>query len=188
MGKDMKIGKVNMKDENISKWNMHGHIIIPVEFEKTSDLIEWKDLFPSWIHEEEEEEKVVPICPKIPMPNFSNYNTNMDIIVAKLPCKYPKEGWSRDVFRLQVHLVVANLVVNRGKKDWNGKTKVVILSKCRPMVELFRCDDLVKHEGDWWYYQMDVVKLEQKRKIVNSFWIIPGHTNTLRLLLQLCNL
>ncbi|XP_070048288.1 UDP-glucuronate:xylan alpha-glucuronosyltransferase 2-like isoform X2 [Nicotiana tomentosiformis] len=158
-GSNSKIGMVNMEDENTSDWSKHGHIIIPVEFEKVSDLFEWKDLFPPWI--DEEEEVVVPKCPKIPMPIFDNYS-NMDMIVAKLPCKYPEEGWGRDVFRVQVHLVVANLVVKRGKKGLNGKTKVVFLSKCRPMVELFRCDDLIKQEGDWWYYQLDVVRLEQK--------------------------
>ncbi|PHT32496.1 UDP-glucuronate:xylan alpha-glucuronosyltransferase 2 [Capsicum baccatum] len=145
-----------MKDENISNWNMDGHIIIPTEFDKISYLIEWKDLFPSWI--DEEEEKLVPTCPKLPMPNFSNYSANMDMIVAKLPCNYPKQGSTRDVFRLQVHLVVANLVAKR-EGNWDGKRKVVFFSKCRPMVELFRCDDLVKHEGDWWYYEVDVAKL-----------------------------
>ena len=65
-------------------------------------------------------------------------------------------------FRLQVHLIVANLAVKKGKRDWNWKTKVVLWSKCRPMLELFRCNDLVKQENEWWYYEVDVKRLEQK--------------------------
>ena len=59
-------------------------------------------------------------------------------------------------------MIVANLVVKKGKKDWNWKTKVVLWSKCRPMMELFRCKDLVKQENEWWYYEVDVKWLEQK--------------------------
>ena len=73
-----------------------------------------------------------------------------------------EEGWKRDVFRLQVHLIVANLAVKKGKKDWRGKTRVVFWSKCRPMLELFPCDNLVKGEGEWWYYEPEVKRLEHK--------------------------
>ena len=71
-------------------------------------------------------------------------------------------------FRLQVHLIVANLAVKKGKRDWNWKTKVVLWSKCRPMLELFRCNDLVKQENEWWYYEVDVKRLEQKVRINNE--------------------
>lgn len=155
MGKRMKIGMVNMEEEDdISEWNKHGKTI-PIYFEKVSSFFNWTDLFPEWIDEEEESD--VPTCPEIPMPDFTTYE-KMDMIVAKLPCKYPKEGWGRDVLRLQVHLIVANLVVKKGKRD----IKVVFWSKCRPMMELFRCNDLVKKESDWWFYEVDVKRLEQK--------------------------
>ena len=161
MGKGMKIGMVNMdEDDDVSEWNMQGKTIIPVHFERVSTLFNWTDLFPEWIDEEEESD--VPSCPEIPMPEFEVYES-MDMIVAKLPCNnYLQEGWGRDVYRLQVHQIVANLAVKKGKKDRKWKTKVVFLSKCRPMLELFRCSDLVKHEGEWWYYEPDVKKLEQK--------------------------
>lgn len=158
MGKGMKIGMVNMQDDDVSEWSSLGETT-HVEFERVSQFFNWTDLFPEWIDEEEESD--VPSCPEIPMPEFASYE-NMDVIVAKLPCKYPEEGWARDVFRLQIHQIVANLAVKKGKKDWNWKTKVVLWSKCRPMLELFRCNDMVKQEGDWWYYEADVKKLEQK--------------------------
>lgn len=117
-------------------------------------------LFPGQIDEELEEMDRRQTCPEIPMPHFYGYN-NMDIIVVKLPCNYPQEGWKRDVFRLQVHLVAANLAVNR-KKGKNGKMKLIFLSKCMPMMEIFRCNELKKREGDWWYYEPNMAKLAQK--------------------------
>ncbi|XP_059283331.1 UDP-glucuronate:xylan alpha-glucuronosyltransferase 2-like [Lycium ferocissimum] len=152
MGRGMQIGMVNMDDEDVTEWKMHGEMT-QVHFQKVSDLFEWKDLFPEWIDEEEETDG--PTCPEMPMPLFKTYGY-MDMIVVKLPCG------KRDVFRLQVHLVAANLAVKRGTRGWNKKVKVVFLSKRRPMVELFRCDNLKKHEGDWWYYEPDMVKLHQK--------------------------
>ncbi|CAJ2675427.1 unnamed protein product [Trifolium pratense] len=160
IGKGMKIGMVNMNedDDDVSEWNLHGETI-PINFDKVSQFFNWTDLFPEWIDEEEESD--VPTCPEIPMPEFTTYE-KMDLIVAKLPCKYPLEGWGREVLRLQVHLIVANMVVKKGKKDWKWKSRVIFWSKCRPMMEIFRCDDLVKHEGDWWFFEVDVKRLEQK--------------------------
>ena len=164
-GSKKKIGMVNMDEEDVSEWNTkHNNIgkTIAVHFEHVTDFFKWEDLFPEWIDEEEESD--VPSCPEIPMPDFDKYG-KMDVIVAKLPCKGKagEAGLGRDVFRLQVHLIVANLAVKKGKRGWNrGRTKVVFWSKCRPMLELFRCNDLVKREGDWWFYEPDMAKLEQK--------------------------
>ncbi|CAN4092719.1 unnamed protein product [Withania somnifera] len=144
MGRGMKIGMVNMEDEDVSEWKVHGQII-KIKFENVSNLLKWKDLFPEWIDEEEEMDGTE--CPEIPMPDFNNYRNNMDMLVVKLPCKYPQEGWGKDVYRLQVNLVAANLAVKRG---------------CRPMVDLFRCEELKKREGDWWYYKTDLNNLAKK--------------------------
>lgn len=161
-----KIGMVNMEiDED---WKNYGQIV-PIHFEKVSQYFEWKDLFPEWIDEEEEIDG--PMCPEIPMPDFDRYGS-LDMIVAKIPCNNNsnegEEGWRRDVFRLQVHLIVANLAVKTGNKGLlnmrrTTKTKVVFLSKCsRPMPELFRCDDLLNQEGNWWYFEPNLDKLHQK--------------------------
>ncbi|XAR64032.1 Glucuronosyltransferase [Bertholletia excelsa] len=158
MGRGLKIGMINMEDEDVSNWTIHGQTI-PIKFEQVSNLFEWKDLFPEWIDEEEEIDG--PMCPEVPMPKFENY-ARFDLVVAKLPCRWPEEGWRRDVWRLQVHLVAANVAAKRGKREWNGRTKVVLLSKCRPMLELFRCDDMLGREGDWWFFESDPARLEQK--------------------------
>ncbi|XP_020534769.1 UDP-glucuronate:xylan alpha-glucuronosyltransferase 2 isoform X2 [Jatropha curcas] len=158
MGRGMKIGMVNFDENDVSDWKIHGETIT-IQFEKVSEYFKWEDLFPEWIDEEEELEGTS--CPEIPMPDFKAFS-DMDVIVAKLPCKYPQELWNREVLRLQVHLVAANLAVKNGRRGWNRKTKVVFWSKCRPMLELFRCNDLVRQEGDWWFYEPEMSKLEQK--------------------------
>ncbi|XP_059637238.1 UDP-glucuronate:xylan alpha-glucuronosyltransferase 2 [Cornus florida] len=158
MGRGIRVGMVNMEEEDVSEWNLHGQAI-PIHFERVSEYFEWKDLFPEWIDEEEEIDG--PSCPELPMPDFKKYGY-MDVIVAKLPCKFPEQGWGREVFRLQVHLIVANLVVRKGKRDWNKRAKVVFLSKCRPMLELFSCSDLVRKEGDWWFFEPEMGRLEHK--------------------------
>lgn len=163
IGKGKTIGVVNMEEVDLSELVNNitkGKNILPVHFEQASELFKWEDLFPEWIDEEEESD--VPTCPEIPMPDFKSYENNMDVIVAKLPCKYQDdEGWRRDVFRLQVHLVVANLAVKKGRRN----TKVALWSKCRPMLEMFRCNDLVGREGDWWLYEPDLATLEQKMSL-----------------------
>ncbi|GFP92983.1 UDP-glucuronate:xylan alpha-glucuronosyltransferase 2 [Phtheirospermum japonicum] len=156
IGKEMKIGMINMETEDVSEWESVGEMR-HISFEHVSKSLEWKHLFPEWIDEEEEVDG--PSCPDIPMPNLDEYE-NMDMIVANLPCEGAEEKWNRDVFRLQVHLVAANVAARKG--NGNPKMKVVFLSKCTPMVEIFGCDELVRREGDWWYYGLAMNKLKQK--------------------------
>ncbi|XP_010926388.2 UDP-glucuronate:xylan alpha-glucuronosyltransferase 2 isoform X1 [Elaeis guineensis] len=156
---NVSIGLVNMElDDGVMDWGASVKAT-KVDFEQVSKLFEWKDLFPEWIDEEEENEGST--CPEIPMPDFSIYD-EMDVVVAKLPCRRPEDGWVRDVFRLQVHLVVANLAVRRGRRDGRGMVKVVFLGACRPMMDVFRCDDLVGREGEWWIYEAPAGRLEEK--------------------------
>ncbi|KAH6828972.1 plant glycogenin-like starch initiation protein 3 [Perilla frutescens var. hirtella] len=158
IGYGMKIGMINMDDEDVSEWREHGQIV-HVSFEKVPEQFEWKAIFPEWI--DEEEEYSGSRCPEIPMPDWEEYAL-MDMIVVKLPCKKPEVGWNRDVFRLQVHLAAANAAVKKGRWDWKGRMKVVVLSKCPAMVELFRCEEVVKREGEWWLYRPEMWRLEQK--------------------------
>ncbi|XAR61880.1 Glucuronosyltransferase [Bertholletia excelsa] len=159
MGKQLQIAMVNVDDEDITEWKTLGKTI-RIHFDRVSDLLNWNDLFPEWIDEEKEFE-AGRSCPEIPMPSFNN-RRSVDVVVAKLPCRFPDEGWGRDVRRLQAHLVVANVAVKMGRKGRNGMVKVVLLSKCRPMPEIFRCDDLVRREGEWWLFEVDAGRLEQK--------------------------
>ncbi|GAB4852133.1 UDP-glucuronate:xylan alpha-glucuronosyltransferase 2 [Ancistrocladus abbreviatus] len=161
MGTGMRIGMVNMEEGDVNEWKVHGEPI-DIEYEKVSELFEWKHLFPEWIDEEQDNEGY--LCPDIPMPKLEDY-PNIDMVVAKLPCRYPEAGWAREMHRLQVHLIVAKLAVKKGKRDWHGRTRVVFQSECRPMLELFRCDDLVRREGNWWYYEAEIGRFEQKMSL-----------------------
>ncbi|KAG5389794.1 hypothetical protein BRARA_H01273 [Brassica rapa] len=153
-----KIGMVNMEEADLTQWKRYGETN-HIHFDRVSKLFTWHDLFPEWIDEEEDHE--VPTCPEIPMPDLERLE-KFDLIVVKLPCKYPEEGWRREALRLQVNLVAANLVAKKGKTDWTWKSKVLFWSKCQPMIEIFRCDDLEKREGNWWLYRPEVVRLQQK--------------------------
>nr|GEY06408.1 UDP-glucuronate:xylan alpha-glucuronosyltransferase 2 isoform X1 [Tanacetum cinerariifolium] len=150
MNRGMKIGMVNMDEAGLSEWSAYGETI-PILFDKVSENLKWIDLFIGSNANASDQS-----CLKIPMPDFSRY-VNMDMVVVKVPCNPFAEEWQRDVFRLQLHLVVSNMVVKRGKRG----AKVVVESKCRPMVEIFRCEDLLKEEGQWWYYEPDLKRLEQ---------------------------
>lgn len=57
----------------------------------------------------------------------------------------------------QVLLGAATLAAKTG----SGSIHVLILSECRPLVNLFTCGDLVEHRGQGWLYKVDV---EQIRK------------------------
>nr|CAD1838074.1 unnamed protein product [Ananas comosus var. bracteatus] len=153
---DKRIGLVNIgKNESVELGIDEASTV--VEFERVPDNLKWTDLFPSYI----DEESGRSACPEIPMPVFSAYE-EMDVVVAKVPCQSPNPGWYRDVFRLQVHLVAANLVVRKARRDGWGTAKVALVSECEPMRELFRCDDLVAREGEWWMYEVQVDKLAEK--------------------------
>ncbi|KAL8505188.1 hypothetical protein ACS0TY_016415 [Phlomoides rotata] len=143
--KSFNIGLVNMDD---TKGNT-----VKVQFEQVDEGVRWPDLFPGWIQENGPTE-----CPKIPMPEFENYK-DLDVVVARVPCS---ESGSRDVFRLQVNLVVANLLVRSGRRE-NGGVFAVFIGWCEPAVwEIFRCDDVLLRVGDTWVYKPELWRIKQK--------------------------
>lgn len=125
-----------------------------VHFDPVADYIKWKDLFPVWINE-----KYPSKCPEIQMPRFDDYQ-ELDVILARVPCSRDDEG--RDVFRLQVNLVVANLLLRSRRKNNNSSVFAVFTGSCTPMWEIFRCDDLLWHEGNYWVYKPELKRLQQK--------------------------
>ncbi|KAL3819727.1 hypothetical protein ACJIZ3_005632 [Penstemon smallii] len=145
----IKIGLVNIDD---IPHEIHRKAeVVKVHFDPVGKQIQWSDLFPPWIS------KIPPpTCPNIPMPGFENYQ-ELDVIVANVSgCE------SRDVSGLQVNLVVANLLVRSGRKDHNGAVFAVFIGSCEPMWEIFRCEDLVWHEGNSWVYKPELRRIKQK--------------------------
>lgn len=176
-GRKIKVGLVNVDDYIHSQ--LHGledHVeTVSVGFERVSKDRKWGDYFPEWI--DEDKKWGSPKCPEIPIPKLEGYK-DMDVVLAKVPCD--KEG-IRDVFRLQVNLVVANLVVGEGwmKPDAHRTVYVVFIGSCGPMVEIFRCDDLLMHRGDYWVYMPDIGRLKQKVLMpVGSCQLAPGYAET----------
>ncbi|XP_028123616.1 putative UDP-glucuronate:xylan alpha-glucuronosyltransferase 5 [Camellia sinensis] len=127
--------------------------MITVGFDRVDDDLWWEDFFPEWIDEEEKWSS--PTCPEIPMPRFEEYG-EMDVVVARVPCV-------RNVFRLQVNLMVANLLVRSGWENNQDRTVyAVFIGSCGPMWEIFRCDDLLWNEGEYRVYKPDLRRLKQK--------------------------
>ncbi|KAK6139443.1 hypothetical protein DH2020_026797 [Rehmannia glutinosa] len=97
------------------------------------------------------------------MPELENCYDDLDVVVAEVPCGEAgirHDGRSfEDVFRLQVNLVVANLLVKCGRKD---NVLAVFMGHCGPMWEIFRCDEVVWHEGNTWIYRPHLERLKQK--------------------------
>ncbi|OVA05487.1 Glycosyl transferase [Macleaya cordata] len=173
--KEIKIGLVNIQHEddhqqNEYYWKALGETVL-VDFERVSNEKVWKDFFPEWI-DEEEKNGTPPKCPEIPMPRFEEYR-EFDVVISRVPCGNigtddddddddDKGKGIRDLFRLQVNLVVANLVARRSTDENDRPVYVVFMGYCGPMLEIFRCDDLVKREGQFWIYKPDLRRLKQK--------------------------
>ncbi|XP_043723963.1 putative UDP-glucuronate:xylan alpha-glucuronosyltransferase 5 [Telopea speciosissima] len=158
-----KIGLINFSEREREAWDQLGETSL-ISFDRVKEEVRWEDLFPEWINEER---WPLPRCPEIPMPAFEKYG-ELDMVVSKVPCgsiEEIKKG-VRDVVRLQVNLVVANLVVRNGRRrDEGGGDRpvyVVFIGSCEPMWEIFRCDDLLRHEGDLWIYKPELKKLKEK--------------------------
>ncbi|KAG2695518.1 hypothetical protein I3760_07G017000 [Carya illinoinensis] len=141
---------------------------VNVGFDRVAENLKWEDFFPEWI--DEDEKWVPPKCPEIPMPRLEDYD-ELDVVIARVPCvmvKKIKTAGIRDVFRLQVNLVVANLVVGSGRRgrwgrhDVDRTVQVMFIGTCGPMVEIFRCDDVVRQVGDYWVYKPEMRRLKQK--------------------------
>ncbi|KAI3445328.1 hypothetical protein Pfo_001993 [Paulownia fortunei] len=165
--KKMKIGLVHVTNGSFGENKVYGDEVemVDVHFEHVSKDVKWNDLFPEWIDE------TLPWdsskCPYIPTPKLENYD-DLDVVVANVPCGEAGRTHGRnfeDVFRLQVNLVVANLLVRSGRKDNevdNRQVFAVFKGSCGPMWEIFRCDDLLWHEGNSWIYRPDLRRLKQK--------------------------
>lgn len=177
-GKKVRVGFVNIDDITDPEFAMKGLAkAVKVTFDRVPGNLTWVNFFPSWINEDPKGRK--PSCPDIPMPKFEDYR-DLDVIVAKVPCEDggDRRRGLRDVFRLQVNLVVANLAVGTGRinLDMNRKIYAVFLGSCGPMVEIFRCDDLVRHVGDYWVYKPEQGRLKQKVLMpVGSCQIAPAY-------------
>ncbi|RDY13270.1 putative UDP-glucuronate:xylan alpha-glucuronosyltransferase 4, partial [Mucuna pruriens] len=143
---------------------------VSIGFDRVHDNLKWEEIFPEWI-----DENGIPECPHVPMPAAPV--ENLDVVVAKVPCGI------RDVFRLQVNLVVANLAVESGwvndMESEHRNVYVVFVGSCGPMVEIFRCDDVLLRRGGFSVYKPDLRTLKQQMLMpVGSCQIAPTYAQT----------
>ncbi|XP_042517020.1 putative UDP-glucuronate:xylan alpha-glucuronosyltransferase 5 [Macadamia integrifolia] len=162
------IGLVNFTEEEREEWDPLGETSL-ISFDPVKEEVRWEDLFPEWINEER---WPLPRCPEIPIPPAAAFDGELDMVVSRVPCgSFEEKKGVRDVKRLQVNLVVANLVVRNGMRrdaatggGGGGYRPVyaVFIGSCEPMWEIFRCDDLLRHEGELWIYKPELQKLKEK--------------------------
>lgn len=153
---EFKVGKINIglvntgevMDEVWTSANM-----VDVKFDRVGEDVRWCDLAPERVYENS-------TCPYIPMPDFEDYK-DLDVVIARVPRSTGVEdGGLKDVFRLQVNLVVANLLVTSGRNG-SGPLMAVFVESLEPMREIFRCDDLFWNEGNTWIYKPEMIMIKK---------------------------
>ncbi|RYR52497.1 hypothetical protein HN51_014667 [Arachis hypogaea] len=183
----IKIGLVNIQDDEELVGSLHHHLhpkveTLTVNFDHVNESLKWEELYPEWIDENERWGK--PKCPEMAM---AAAKEDLNVVVARVP-----SCGVRDVFRLQVNLVVANLAVENGWVSWvefDHRVVYVVFvgssSSCGPMEEIFRCDDLLMHNnnnhnhqegGYYWVYKPDLRSLKHKTLMpIGSCQIAPAY-------------
>ncbi|XP_038700377.1 putative UDP-glucuronate:xylan alpha-glucuronosyltransferase 3 isoform X2 [Tripterygium wilfordii] len=151
------VGLLNFNDSEIDQWQQLipdvEHVVLLLDHVSTN--ITWESLYPEWIDEEEEFE--VPTCPSLPWLQVPG-KPRMDLIAVKLPCN--KNGkWSRDVARLHLQLATARLAAS--SKAYHP-VRVLLVTDCFPIPNLFTCKDLVLHEENAWLYEPNLNALREK--------------------------
>ncbi|GKU90599.1 hypothetical protein SLEP1_g4577 [Rubroshorea leprosula] len=150
------IGLLNFNISEIDHWKE----LIPdvehvsLQLEHVSGNVTWESLYPEWIDEEEEFE--VPTCPSLPSLLVPG-KPRIDLIAVKLPCMKSRR-WSRDVARLHLQLAAARLAASaKGVHP----VRVLLVTDCFPIANLFTCKDLVLREGNVWLYEPNLHKLRE---------------------------
>ncbi|KAG8373638.1 hypothetical protein BUALT_Bualt11G0045300 [Buddleja alternifolia] len=153
------IGLVNFNDHEIHKWKRliptANHTVLHLDYADKN--VTWDSLYPEWIDEEQDVD--VPSCPSLPKVEVPK--KRLDLIAVKLPCR--NEGnWSRDIARLHLQISAAALAAScKG----NYPVRVLFVTRCFPMPNLFICKDLVAREGIAWLYKPNLNALRQKLQL-----------------------
>ena len=80
----LRVGLLNMEATNYQRWeSLAGEKPIVFPYERVEKSLEWKDLYPEWI--DEEQKYGTPQCPLIPMPEV-NEGVQLDVVIVHAPC------------------------------------------------------------------------------------------------------
>lgn len=154
------IGLLNFNEREIDHWNQlipdSENVVLHLDY--VSNNVSWESLYPEWIDEEEEFE--VPTCPNLPWIKVPG-KPRLDLIAVKLPCE--KSGkWLRDVARLHLQLAVARLAASAMGYH---PVRVLLVTECFPIPNLFSCKELVLREGNAWLYEPNLNTLREKVRL-----------------------
>ncbi|EPS69985.1 plant glycogenin-like starch initiation protein 3 [Genlisea aurea] len=165
------IGVLNGDSTMNGDEEVHGNAkFVTVEFSPVrcgDDMIRWSDLAPERINKSSK-------CPAIPMPKFEEY-PSLDVVLfwgSSSSSSSCKNGGTRDVYRLQVNLVMANLLARNGKMG--SRPLYAVFFDLKPMWEIFKCDELVWNDGNAWIYKPDMNRIRELVQLpVGSCQFVP---------------
>ncbi|KAL0651060.1 hypothetical protein Bca4012_093751 [Brassica carinata] len=177
--KKIRVGLLNIAENERESYEATGTSILEnvhVLLDPLPKNLTWESLFPVWI--DEDHTWNAPVCPEVPLPQVEGTAADVDVVVVKTPCDgFSESKGLRDVFRLQVNLAAAKLVVESGRRNVDRTVYVVFIGSCEPMHEIFRCDERVRRVGKYWVYRPNLKKLKQKLLMpVGSCQIAPPVT------------
>lgn len=155
------IGLLNFNNSEINRWkevipDHADHVVLKLD--PVSSNTTWESLYPEWI--DEEEQFNVPTCPTLPKIQVPE-KPGIDLVAVKLPCN-KRGSWSRNVARLHLQLEAARIVANT---EENRAVRVLLLTECLPIPNLFTCKDLVVQEGNAWLYEPELSRLKDKLQL-----------------------
>ncbi|KAI6689511.1 hypothetical protein NL676_026339 [Syzygium grande] len=151
------IGLLNFNKNETNRWKQlfPGSEQVVLHLDSVPGTITWETLYPEWIDEEQHSQ--VPTCPTLPQVRVPG-KPRVDLIAVKLPCDKSRR-WSRDVARLHLQLEAARLAASA--KSYRP-VRVLLMTDCLPIPNLFTCKDLLVNEGYAWLYEPDLNKLREK--------------------------
>ncbi|KAG6511953.1 UDP-glucuronate:xylan alpha-glucuronosyltransferase 1-like [Zingiber officinale] len=159
-GTNLRIGLLNFNSTEVGFWRrtLPGAEVSLVVLEYAPASIGWEILYPEWIDEEREYGE--PSCPSFPLPR-SEEASKFDLVAVKLPCDRSGGQWSRNVARLHLQLAAARVAADSA----GARARVLIVSDCLPIPNLFGCGDLVERIGNLWLYEVGTAALEEKLRL-----------------------
>ncbi|KAJ1279509.1 hypothetical protein BS78_04G162000 [Paspalum vaginatum] len=155
-GGGARVALLNFDEEEVEEWKARvpGTEASAVRLEHAGSDVTWDRLYPEWI--DEEERYGAPTCPDLPEPAAAGEGA-YDVVAVKLPCGRAA-SWSKDVARLHLQLAAARVATRQRATA----AHVLVVSRCFPMPNLFKCRDEVARHGDVWLYRPDAEELKQK--------------------------
>jgi hypothetical protein len=149
LGVHPRIGVVNMGVEEALEWGVYAQGRF--RFAPVNESLQWSDFYPERIDEGELYES--PECPPLPFPCVLK-GTELDLVIGRVPCV----SGERDVHRLQALLSAASVASQTGDEDMN----VLIVSECRPALNVFPCGELLEHEENMWLYRVNLANMRSR--------------------------